>query len=53
MYTVQKRNADPKGDLGDWNDDSENDEDDGEDDDEFWRGLSEPFLGIQWWQVSP
>ena len=48
-----EEDADPRDGLGDWNDDSENYEDDGEDDNEFWRGLSEPFSGIQWWQISP
>jgi hypothetical protein len=54
MYVhSSEEDADPRGGLGDWNDDSENDEVGGEDDDEFWRWSSEPFSRMQWLQDIP
>jgi hypothetical protein len=38
-----EEDADPRGGLGDWNDDSENDEVGGEDNDEFWKWSPEAF----------
>jgi hypothetical protein len=48
-----EEDADPRGGLGDWNDDSENDEVGGDEDDELWRWSSDPLSRMQRWQDIP
>jgi hypothetical protein len=48
-----EEDADPRGGLGDWNNDSENDEVGGEDDDEFWEWSPGLFSRMQWLQEIP